>query len=122
MHDGLPDRHQRTTDGFLDGWHCCGTRAQQPPDHGRDGGTDRHGNRTTDGRHVERAGFMRILDVAERETFDLVQHEREQAGRDANGDADDGHRSNQRRNSADFRLLFRFFLRDGGILTIMRLL
>ena len=111
MHDGLPDRHQRTTDGFLDGWHCCGTRAQQPPDHGRDGGADRHGNRTTDGRHVERAGFMRILDVSKRETFDLVQHEREQARGRANGDADDGHRRDQRRNTANVRLLFRLVLR-----------
>ena len=111
MYDGLPDRHQRTTDGFLDGWHCCGTRAQQPPDHGRDGGADRHGNRTTDGRHVERTGFMRILDVSKRETLDLVQHKCQQARGRANGDADDGHRSDQPRNTSDSRLLFRLVLR-----------
>ena len=51
-------------------------------------------------------GFMRILDVSKRETLDLVQHERQQARGRANGDADDGHRRNQRRNSADLRLLF----------------
>ena len=111
MYDGLPDRHQRTTDGFLDGWHCCGTRAQQPPDHGRDGGADRHGNRTTDGRHVERAGFMRILDVPKRETFDLVQHERQQSRSRADRDANDGHRRDQRRDAADVRPWFRLVLR-----------
>ena len=111
MHDGLPDRHDCATDGFLDGWHFCGTRAQQPPHHGRDGGADRHGDRTTDGGHVERTGFMRILDVSKRETFDLVQHERQQTCGRADRDADDGHRRDQRRYSADFRLLFRLVLR-----------
>ena len=111
MYDGLPDRHQRTTDGFLDGWHCCGTRAQQPPDHGRDGGTDRHGNEAAESRHVEGTGFMRVLDVSKRETLDLVQHEREQTRGRANGDADDGHRRDQRRNTADVRPRFRLFLR-----------
>ena len=100
MHDGLPDRHDCATDGFLDGWHFCGTRAQQPPHHGRDGGADRHGDRTTDGGHVERTGFMRILDVSKRETFDLVQHERQQTCGRADRDADDGHRRDQRRYSA----------------------
>ena len=111
MHDGLPDRHDCATDGFLDGWHFCGTRAQQPPHHGRDGGADRHGDRTTDGGHVERAGFVFVFDVAEREMLDLVQHERQQTCGRANGDADDGHRSDQPRNTSDGRLLFRLVLR-----------
>lgn len=54
---------------------------------------------------------MRILDVSKRETFDLVQHERQQTCGRADRDADDGHRRDQRRYSADFRLLFRLVLR-----------
>ena len=57
---------------------------------------------------------MRILDVSKRETLDLVQHKCQQARGRANGDADDGHRRNQRRNSADL------WLRSLRILRLLR--
>ena len=111
MYDGLPDRHNIAIYRLFNGRYFRTARTQQPPNHGRDGRTRGHGDQSTNHRNVERAGFMRILDVPKREPFDLVQHERQQSRSRADRDANDGHRRDQRRDAADVRPWFRLFLR-----------
>ena len=102
-----------TTDGFLDGWHCswyaCAAATRSRPRWRHPTVTEIS---TTDGRHVERAGFMRVLDVSKRE--DVRRWYSMSVSKPAAAPiatADDGHRRDQRRDTADVRPLFRLVLR-----------
>ena len=114
MHDGLPNRHNIAIYRLFNGRHFRTARTQQPPNHGRDGRTRGHGNQSTNHRNVERAGFLRILNIAERKMLDAVQHQRQQTGGRANGHSHNRHRRNQRRNSANL------WLRSVRILRLLR--
>jgi len=114
MHDGLPNRHNIAIYRLFNGRYFRTARTQQPPNHGRDGRTRGHGNQSTNHRNVERAGFLRILNIAERKMLDAVQHQRQQTGGRTNGHSHNHHRRNQRRNSADL------WLRSLRILQLLR--
>ena len=105
MHDGLPDRHFIAVHGFFDGRHFRAARTQQPPADGGDRGTCGDGNRTTNSRYVERAGFMCVFHIAKRNMLDAVQHEREESCAYADCGSDNDHRRDQRCKSANQRLL-----------------
>ena len=114
MHDGLPNRHNIAIYRLFNGRYFRTARTQQPPNHGRDGRTRGHGNQSTNHRNVERAGFLRILNIAKRKMLDAVQHQRQQTGGRTNGHSHNYHRRNQRRNSADL------WLRSLRILRLLR--
>ena len=99
---------------FFNGRHLRTARTQQPPNHGGDGRANGHGNQAPNRRNVERAGFLRILNIAERKMLDAVQHKRQQASGRANGHTHNRHRRNQRRNSANL------WLRSLRILRLLR--
>ena len=114
MHDGLPNRHNIAIYRLFNGRHFRAARTQQPPNHGCNGRTRGHGNQSTNHRNVERAGFLRILNIAEREMLDAVQHQRQQTGGRTNGHSHNHHRRNQRRDSANL------WLRSLRILRLLR--
>ena len=114
MHDGLPNRHNIAIYRLFNGRHFRTARTQQPPNHGRDGRTRGHGNQSTNHRNVERAGFLRILNIAECKMLDAVQHQRQQTSGRTNGHSHNHHRRNQRRNSANL------WLRSVRILRLLR--
>ena len=114
MHDGLPNRHNIAIYRLFNGRNFRAARTQHPPNHGRNGRTCGHGNQSPNCGNVERAGFLRILNIAERKMLDAVQHKRQQAGGRANGHTHNRHSSNQCRNSADF------WLRSLRILRLLR--